>query len=305
MRIKKTVYTKSFEDAVAANEADRWRESDKLNAECCEAINTAINVSRFDTNHYNLKNAAQDVIHRYGDKRVLWVLAATVQLSFNDGRYSRANKEWAEGFTIPLHNKRHPTVPSHPCLVDGFIDRAKEVSAELAAGVTAFAADEKDLFYAGDSNPERDERLGYIGRLRGDFGKSGREFWTTWMDGHADLKSKAFSRSFDDIVNTLRGSILRDYKSMEDYCKSHPEALLSEGRRHYGFKLNTRTHTYCINCCSVQGDYNFYIHAFNRSTLEKSRVEPKPSLLGKLEENKQKTAALPPSAPKKVKDLEV
>lgn len=316
MKIKKTVYKKSFEEAKTNGELDRYHESYKLNEDCCASIARAINDSNYEPNHYDLKHAAERVLHTYGNKRVLWVLAATVQQNLHDGRYSSTNKDWASTFHIPMLGGRYPTVNSHPVLVNSYIGYVKDIIAEQqqaiavkratkSDGLTAFAAEEKDLFYASESNPERDERLGYIGRLRGDFGSNGNEFWTTWLGGHADLKTKDFSAAFDNVVNELRSGVLKDYKSMATYCRSHPQAMLSESRQHYGFKLKTDKHICCLNLCAVRGDYNFYVYVFDRDRLERHHAEPKPSLLGKLEENKQKAADQPKPDHKKAKDLEV
>lgn len=138
MRIKKNVYTQPPEVARKNGELNRYHESNKLNQQCTAAIHKAITESNYAPDHYDLKSATRKVIDEYGFKRVTWVLANTIQRSYNDGRYSRSNKEWAKGFDIPAEPGRDYAVRSHPCLVDGFIDAARimlqerEKSAALA-----------------------------------------------------------------------------------------------------------------------------------------------------------------------------
>jgi hypothetical protein len=64
------------------------------------------------------------------------------------------------------------------------------------------AQDKDSLFFRMEG--ERAERHGFIGYFRADFGKSGREFWTTWFDGQPDLKTFGFKNEFDSVIDALR-----------------------------------------------------------------------------------------------------
>lgn len=51
-------------------------------------------------------------------------------------------------------------------------------------------------------------QTGNIGYLRGDFGSSGDQFYTTWFDTRPQWKSDEFKRDLDDVINqrpALRG----------------------------------------------------------------------------------------------------
>ena len=51
--------------------------------------------------------------------------------------------------------------------------------------------EEAGLFYT--PHPEEDKRLGTVGHVRMDFGRSGNEFWHTWWPrGPEELNSPAF-----------------------------------------------------------------------------------------------------------------
>jgi len=52
------------------------------------------------------------------------------------------------------------------------------------------APDEKLLFFHLEGDDA--ERYGVIGYLRADFGKSGREFWSTWFDMQPNLLTCSF-----------------------------------------------------------------------------------------------------------------
>ena len=61
------------------------------------------------------------------------------------------------------------------------------------------------LIYA--QHPEEDKRLGAVGHVRMDFGRSGNEFWHTWWPrGPEKLNSPAFKLELQEVVDTLRES---------------------------------------------------------------------------------------------------
>lgn len=47
-------------------------------------------------------------------------------------------------------------------------------------------------------------QTGLIGHLRMDFGSEGKNFYTSWFDDRADLKTDAFKHEFDAVINALR-----------------------------------------------------------------------------------------------------
>ena len=65
--------------------------------------------------------------------------------------------------------------------------------------------EEAGLFYA--QHPEEDKRLGTVGHVRMDFGRSGNEFWHTWWPrGPEELNSPVFKAELQEVVDTLRGA---------------------------------------------------------------------------------------------------
>ena len=115
------LYPYSSAEARERNELSLWRESHKANIACRDAIEDAIRRS-FDGMHLD-KDCITPVLEEYGYKRTAWVLANTLHELKWDGRFSPANKQWAERRYI-LQDERHNaaiTVRSHPAVLDGFV----------------------------------------------------------------------------------------------------------------------------------------------------------------------------------------
>ena len=55
--------------------------------------------------------------------------------------------------------------------------------------------------YSYEQSSQLMSQTGSIGRLRGDFGRSGTEFWTTWEDHRPDLKTYPFKVELDDVIS--------------------------------------------------------------------------------------------------------
>lgn len=78
--------------------------------------------THFDGMHLNTDFIA-NLYALYGEERMNYVLANTVQMSDGDGRYSPGNKVWAKEISInnAEDDRRTFYVNSHPALLDGFI----------------------------------------------------------------------------------------------------------------------------------------------------------------------------------------
>lgn len=121
------IYRKSYESAYGHGESNAYVADRNLNAECCNAINTAINESRYDTHYYKMEDAAKQVVDEYGSERVELIMAKIVAGADWDGRYSRQNKDWAKGFEIPSTMKDIYS-NTHPILLEGFLNKVRENS---------------------------------------------------------------------------------------------------------------------------------------------------------------------------------
>lgn len=115
------LYRGSAKEAKSRDELPLWRESHKANVACRDAIEDAIRRS-FDGMHLD-KDCTSLVLEKYGYKRTAWVLANTLHELKWDGRFSHANKQWAERRYIPQDERHNAeiTVRSHPAVLDGFV----------------------------------------------------------------------------------------------------------------------------------------------------------------------------------------
>ena len=136
--------------------------------------------------------------------------------------------------------------------------------------LTAAAAEDEEYIYSDAHTAER----GYIGRLRGDFGKDGMEFWSTWENGNDALNTVEFRTEFDDLIHYLREKsdlpLLKNRAVMQHICKNISGFKLKDKFADmYLFKITTEKYKYFIRCFYGVGDYNFYIFAYNNEKLRK------------------------------------
>lgn len=117
------LYPHSFSEAQRLGEMDLWKDSYQENIKCKEAIEDAV-LRKFD-GFFLSPDCTDDVISRFGYKRVCFVLANTIQEKSYDGRFDADNKAWAQNQRVPRdddHNRRF-TVDSHPAVLNGFVDQ--------------------------------------------------------------------------------------------------------------------------------------------------------------------------------------
>ena len=125
------LYPYSVQEAKKRNQLPMWRESFHANVACRNAIEETIR-QNFDGMHLK-KDCLEPVLAEYGYKRTEWVLATTLQELSWDGRFSRANKQWAARRYIPQDERHNAeiTVRSHPAILDGFVDLYREAYQKL------------------------------------------------------------------------------------------------------------------------------------------------------------------------------
>lgn len=126
----KSVYRYSAAEALLRNELALWRKSYKENCKCAKAIEDAI---RQDFDGWYLKeDCAAKVIEQFGLERVNFVLANTIREKSWDGRFSISNKEWSRTIDVPQNDHNDAfLVESHPAVLDGFVDLARQAWQEL------------------------------------------------------------------------------------------------------------------------------------------------------------------------------
>lgn len=129
--------------------------------------------------------------------------------------------------------------------------------------------DEMKLMYRLPDDSEMKKRL--IGIFRGDFGKSGKEFYHTWFDVHTELKTDEFRNALEQVIDYFRYStkagFLRTFKIMVDFCKqSDSNFILSkEHKDNRGIKAKRGNYGFYLRLNPHINDYQFYCFCYDES----------------------------------------
>ena len=135
--------------------------------------------------------------------------------------------------------------------------------------------DEAGLFFP--QHPSEDTRLGAIGHIRMDFGKSGNEFWHTWWPrGTEKLNSPAFKAELQEVVDALRKDVLKSRFAMERFCYEHGGKINGGYVQNYGYIVETTHYQYCLSCNPSPGDYNAYLTAYDLDVQRQNMAQEKP-----------------------------
>ena len=127
--------------------------------------------------------------------------------------------------------------------------------------VHADNADSKELYYSGNDYENR-----CIGHIRGDFGKSGDEYWASfWEHGGINAVGDCCKDELTALVNTLRKYLLKSRKHMRQYIRQRPPLILESGEiMSYGYQVTTEKYDYYIRCTPYPGLYDLYIYMYVR-----------------------------------------
>ena len=124
------VYTQPPDYARERGELDKYRESNRLNVLCKEAIEQSIK-DNYKDNRLDADAVWSDVTAQFGSKRAAFVLAMTVREKDFDGRFSRENKAWAKSQRLPPDPEHRGLYCSyvvdnaHPVLTDALVTHAR------------------------------------------------------------------------------------------------------------------------------------------------------------------------------------
>ena len=125
------VYRYPFDYAKEQGETERYRLSRKISMNCKKAIEKAIG-DHYSGCSLNSKEAVRQVVDVYGYERVLYLLALTIKHKNWDGRFSNANKQWAQSQLVFKdisdnwdRNAYLVIDQAHPGLVDLFAKEAR------------------------------------------------------------------------------------------------------------------------------------------------------------------------------------
>ena len=118
--------------------------------------------------------------------------------------------------------------------------------------------EEAGAFFA--QTPEQNAQMGAIGCVRMDFGKRGTAFWHTWHPrGREELNSPEFKAELQQVVDTLRETVLKDLSSMRHFCYENGGKIPGGWSQNYGYVVETENYEYCLRCNPVPGDYQAHL----------------------------------------------
>ncbi len=133
--------------------------------------------------------------------------------------------------------------------------------------LTAFEGNESRLFY--NFEGEAAERHGAIGHLRIDFGKDGKEFWSTWFDNQKHLKAPVFKTEFDDVIDYLREGmehpLLSNRREMRIFYLGYSDWQIAD--HIMGAKVQTENYSYYLRFRPTPHDYDCYVYAYDNRYL--------------------------------------
>ena len=140
----------------------------------------------------------------------------------------------------------------------------------LRINIRAMTPDERGFAY---TQPDLLEVSGCIGHLRVDMGNTGTQFFSSWDDHQADLKTADFKAEFDTVINALRndgeyGGILASRTALASYCLRQPESAFENGRE-YGFRVDTDKYSYLLRLNPNRGEYAAYCYAYEKEKLDR------------------------------------
>ncbi len=120
--------------------------------------------------------------------------------------------------------------------------------------------DKLNWLYSGTS--ENDAERGCVGHLRGDFGSSGKEFWSTWFPHRPELQTTSFRNELQAVVDRLRkpSGLLSSFDQMLKQCRTGTSVDDS-----YGFHAETANYEYCLRCIPVRGSYHLYLYCYDKN----------------------------------------
>ena len=129
--------------------------------------------------------------------------------------------------------------------------------------------EEAGAFFA--QTPEQNAQMGAIGCVRMDFGKRGTAFWHTWHPrGREELNSPEFRAELQQVVDTLRETVLKDLSSMRHFCYENGGKIPGGWSQNYGYTITSDVYEYYLRCNPVNRGYQAYLTCFD---LQEQRID--------------------------------
>ena len=90
-----------------------------------------------------------------------------------------------------------------------------------------------------------------------------------------------FKAELQEVVDTLRESVLKNRFAMERFCYEHGGKISGGWTQNYGYIVETEHYRYCLRCNPSPGDYNCYCTAYDLTVQRQNMARDKP-LVGRV-----------------------
>ncbi len=132
-------------------------------------------------------------------------------------------------------------------------------------------ASNDEILYSYTQSQQIAGQTGSVGYMRGDFGDSGQNFYTSWFDINPILKTDEIKKNFNYLINTLNDrDFLQSAKQMRAFFKK-AQATCVEGK--FGtqsvMRVDSGNYSYIFRACPVGIDYDFYVFAYMKDQLDR------------------------------------
>ena len=77
------------------------------------------------------------------------------------------------------------------------------------------------------------------------------------------MNSPEFKAELQQVVDTLRETVLKDFSSMRRFCYENSGKIPGGWAQNYGYVVETEHYEYCLRCNPVQGDYQAYLSCYD------------------------------------------
>ena len=124
--------------------------------------------------------------------------------------------------------------------------------------------------YVYSQSQQISQQTGLVGYLRGDYGESGKQFWTSWFDNRPDWNTPEFKHSLQRTIDRLRYETkqLGDRDQISALCRQHPDSRITKDSRWFGFRVDSDKYAFVMKCGPHKGDYDFYVYCYHRDWLD-------------------------------------
>lgn len=114
-----------------------------------------------------------------------------------------------------------------------------------------------------------------VGCLRGVFlgEEVGDDVMVTWLPNNKRLDSLTFRKELYELIGELQsGEMLGSLPAMISFCKTHPEARMSDRQTFYAFRMDSSQYRYYLRL--FPDKQKFYIFCYRTDRMREGRPTP-------------------------------